>query len=57
MPLSCRLQALNVKLLCDYHSLKAWALEGASIAVSLGRGGGCTHTHTEVFTILVPSVC
>ena len=44
MPLTCRVQALNLKSLCDYHILKAWALEGASIVVSLGRGGGCTHT-------------
>jgi len=44
MPLTCRLQALNLQSLCDYHCLKTWALEGASLAVSLGRGGGCTHT-------------
>ena len=44
MPLTCRLRALHLESLCDYHSLKAWALEGASFAVSLGRGGGCTHT-------------
>ena len=45
MPLTCRLQALNLNSLRDHHNLKAWVLEGASIAVSLGRGGGCTHTH------------
>ena len=44
MPLTCRLRALHLESLCDYHSFKAWALEGASFAVSLGRGGGCTHT-------------
>ena len=44
MPLMCRLRALHLESLCDYHSLKAWALEGASFAVSLGKGGGCTHT-------------
>ena len=44
MPLTCRLQALNFKSLCVHYSLKAWAPEGASIAVSLCRGGGCTHT-------------
>ena len=36
-----RLRALHLESLCNYHSLKAWALEGASFAVSLGRGGGC----------------
>ena len=44
MPLTCRLQALNLKSLCDYHRLKAWAHEGASFAVSFGSRGGCTHT-------------
>ena len=41
-PLTCRLQALKLQWLCDYHSLKAWALDGASFTVSLGRGGWCT---------------
>ena len=44
MPPTCRLPALYLESLCNSHSLKAWALEGASFAASLGRGGGCTHT-------------
>ena len=44
MPLTCRLGALHLELLCDYHSLRACTQEGASFAVSLGRGGGCVHT-------------
>ena len=43
-PLECRLAALELQRLCEYHQLKAWALEGTQIADSMGRGGGCTHT-------------
>ena len=42
MPLTGRLQALNLQSLCDYHILKAWVLDGASFAVSLCRVSGCT---------------
>ena len=44
MPVTCRLRALHLESLCNDHSLKACALGRASLAVSLGRGGGCTHT-------------
>ena len=52
MPLKCRLASLGLHTLCEYHQLKA--LEGAQIADSMGRGGGCTHTGT--ITVL-PFVC
>ena len=45
MPLKCRLQTLGLENRCEYHQLKEWALEGSRIAKSMGRGGGCTHTH------------
>ena len=45
MPLKCRRSALGLVQLCDFRIVKWWALEGASLADSLGRGGGgCTHT-------------
>ena len=43
LPLKCRLTDIGLHALCDYHTLKQWALEGTSMAVALGRGGGCTH--------------
>ena len=50
MPLKCRLDSLNLSILCEYHRVKRWALEGATLAECLGRGGGCTHTHTRAIT-------
>ena len=44
MPLRCRLQALGLQGLCEYGALKTWVADGKAIALSLGRGGGCTHT-------------
>ena len=44
MPLRCRLQALGLPGLCEYGALKQWVADGKAIALSLGRGGGCTHT-------------
>ena len=44
MPLQCRLTSMGLAKLCEYHRVKQWALEGASLADSLGKGGGDTHT-------------
>ena len=44
MPLQCRLTSLGLGELCDHHKVKQWALKGASLADSLGREGGDTHT-------------
>ena len=38
---------LQLAAACDYYQIKAWALEGARIGESLGRGGGCAHTRTQ----------
>ena len=44
MPLQCRLTSPGLAELCEYHKVKQWALKGASLADSLGRG---EDTHTQ----------
>ena len=46
MPRKCRLDALRLDTLCSYHQVKEWALEGGSLAESLGGVTGA-HTHTQ----------
>ena len=49
LPLKCRLEGLGLLDLCEYQRLKKWAREGAHVATTLGRGGGCTHTQDQNF--------
>ena len=42
-PLKCRMEGLGLQALCE---LRRWALVGSRVAHTMGRGGGCTHTHT-----------
>ena len=48
MPLKCRLQNLGLTHLCTYPVLESWVAQGQSIALKLGRGGGCTHTQPSL---------
>ena len=43
MPLQCQLTSLGIAKLREHHEVKHWAPKGASLADSLGRGGGGTH--------------
>ena len=56
MPLTCRLQALNLKSLCDYHKVESLGPGGGLVCCEFGQHRW-VHAHTGIFTILVPSVC